>query len=254
MRIVHFSDWHGETFPLPAADLYVCTGDMLPNFRTYVFQSKDRAPVEWVHNMELVSTAPPPRPRQAFLHKLPPVHANEALLQCRYMKRIRHGCIRKRMASPDAPVVCCRGNHDFTDIAPLFAGGPVHEISDDPTQRYVLRKGGRRLVVGGMRGVKTRSGKWADAMTDAEFAERAMHLPLEIDVLVTHAPPHGILDFAYGEATGYPALREYSARREAAWSHAKLHLFGHIHESQGVQVQGSTLFSNASCGVQVIEI
>lgn len=31
MRIVHFSDWHAERMALPAADLYVCTGDMYPD-------------------------------------------------------------------------------------------------------------------------------------------------------------------------------------------------------------------------------
>jgi Icc-related predicted phosphoesterase len=31
MRIVHFSDWHGQSFDLPEADLYICTGDMYPD-------------------------------------------------------------------------------------------------------------------------------------------------------------------------------------------------------------------------------
>lgn len=226
MRIVHFSDWHGRLRRLPPADLYVCGGDMLANYRRYAPDGT----------------------------KLPPDPAEEALRQAAHLERLGPGCLRKLMAEPRAPVVCVRGNHDFTALAPLFDGGPVFEISDDPIRvsRWYYREG--PLKIGGVRGVRRHRGRWADELTDAEFADRVAGLPSDLEVLVTHAPPEGILDVARSGSLGVPALRSYVARHDPSLPPLKAHLFGHIHESRGVVALGGTVFSNAACGVQVIDL
>lgn len=55
-------------------------------------------------------------------------------------------------------------------------------------------------------------------------------IPDDVELLVTHGPPRGILDrTARGDEAGCPALR---ARLEAL-SSLRLHVFGHIHEAYG---------------------
>ena len=66
-------------------------------------------------------------------------------------------------------------------------------------------------------------------------------IPKGTDVLITHAPPHGILDkdgkISYGSKV---LLDRVIAVRPA------LHLFGHVHNAHGTFNDGSTLFSNAA--------
>lgn len=71
------------------------------------------------------------------------------------------------------------------------------------------------------------------------------NIPKDIDVLITHGPPYGILDsvpYSYGEHhLGCEELRKrvYDVQ-------PKLHLFGHIHESYGREMFGKTLCVNCS--------
>jgi predicted phosphodiesterase len=67
-------------------------------------------------------------------------------------------------------------------------------------------------------------------------------IPAGIDVLVTHGPPHGILDrTVVGEDVGCEELLAAVARVRP-----RLHVFGHIHEAYGTRRVGETLFVNAS--------
>lgn len=248
MRIVHFSDWHGGSSRLPPADLYACTGDALPNFRIFDIQT-GAGPVAWEHNLELLGEAAVPQPDGPCVKRAPdPVR--EAALQARWLARMGHGHLRAVFGAPGAPVVCCRGNHDFVDLAPLFAGGPVFEIGEDPAQAWTMLG----LKFGGVRGVKRHRGRWSDELDAAEFDARARGLPPDLDVLVTHAPPEGILDAIPGESVGSPALRAYVARHDPSLPPLRAHLFGHIHEGKGTVALGGTVFSNAACGWNVIDL
>lgn len=75
-----------------------------------------------------------------------------------------------------------------------------------------------------------------------EIAQKWALIPDAIDVLVTHGPPYGILDATYdGRSVGCEELRRAVTRLAP-----RLHVFGHIHEAYGAQVEGPTLFVNAS--------
>jgi Icc-related predicted phosphoesterase len=82
---------------------------------------------------------------------------------------------------------------------------------------------------------------------DGAFARRTWAaIPPDTDVLITHGPPHGILDKTFGgedTRAGCPWLLE--AVRERA-ARLQVHLFGHIHEAYGRLQQGRTLFVNAA--------
>jgi Icc-related predicted phosphoesterase len=162
--------------------------------------------------------------------------------------------MRGLLHSRDAAVICCRGNHDFTDLAPMFGDGEVFEISEDPTRVFARDFGAGTLKFGGLRGVRAHRRRWSDELRHEEFADRVRRLPIDLDVLVTHAPPKGVLDKIPGQAVGSFALRSYVSRHDPSLPPLLAHLFGHIHEAQGVRTLGSTIFSNASGGWNVIDL
>ena len=64
-------------------------------------------------------------------------------------------------------------------------------------------------------------------------------IPTDIDVLVTHCPPYGVLD----EGLGSPEILNFMMK-----SKPKYHLFGHIHATEGQEFQfGETLCKNIGC-------
>jgi Icc-related predicted phosphoesterase len=67
-------------------------------------------------------------------------------------------------------------------------------------------------------------------------------IPIDTDILITHGPPHGILDqVVTGRHIGCKDLIDIVSKIKP-----KFHLFGHIHESYGVAKKSSTQFINAS--------
>jgi len=64
----------------------------------------------------------------------------------------------------------------------------------------------------------------------------------DMDVLVTHGPPKGIMDkIESGLGIGCEYLREFVDRVKP-----KYHFFGHNHAGAGVQTNGDTLFVNSA--------
>ena len=62
------------------------------------------------------------------------------------------------------------------------------------------------------------------------------NIPTDIDILVTHYPPYGILD----EGLGSPEILNFVMKSKPAY-----HLFGHIHSTAGQELQfGETLCRN----------
>jgi Icc-related predicted phosphoesterase len=224
MKICHFSDWHGalcEGGDPTEADLYVCTGDMYPNFpiRTY---------------------------GRIFID----AHAEE---QAQKSWAAGQGSWRKFLGSPDAPIIVVRGNHDFTEVAPMF-GGEIYEIGLDSNTTFNVLG----LKVGGFRGVNRIGCGWSDEFNQLEMDELARDLPLDLDILVTHSPPFDILDF-YGQPLGSKAIsahlnnRKMKALAKASEDKPLLHCFGHIHEGAGVVKIENTTFSNASLRYNELE-
>ncbi len=80
----------------------------------------------------------------------------------------------------------------------------------------------------------------ADCITERQNRHYAA-IPDDTDVLITHTPPYGILDFDDNIHYGAKALLQ----RIAAVS-PRLHLFGHIHSQHGITDNGITRFSNGA--------
>lgn len=88
-----------------------------------------------------------------------------------------------------------------------------------------------------------------DGQKEAE--EKWSSIPEDLDILVTHGPPSGILDnVGRGIHAGCPELLKRVQRVTPQY-----HFFGHIHEDGGKQLtEGSTTFVNAAQHVMVFDI
>ncbi len=77
----------------------------------------------------------------------------------------------------------------------------------------------------------------------APLAAKWALIPDDVDVLVTHGPPWGVLD---GNIQGLHVGCESLVEKLPSLSRLKLHIFGHIHEARGVVERDGTTFVNAS--------
>lgn len=204
LRIVHFSDWHGEARELPAADLYVCTGDMYPD--PYGYQSRESRDHQATWRPEL----------------------------------------RAKFASPEAPIVAVRGNHDLWPLFPIFGGAaPVYEVSSVRDVYNVLG-----LRVGGFYGVRAISRTRGPVLEqDGRLEERVAGLDPDLDLLITHMPSAGVLDHDGYMSYGHDALRRWVLLQQP-----KLHCHGHIHEAAGMDRLLDTVVSNAATTHHVIDL
>lgn len=78
---------------------------------------------------------------------------------------------------------------------------------------------------------------------DPEARRIWRNIPEKVDILVTHAPPRGFRDFSIAENdnSGCKALRE-----KVLSVKPRFHIFGHIHESYGIEHYEGLVFINAS--------
>lgn len=106
----------------------------------------------------------------------------------------------------------------------------------DDNVHYLCNSG---VVIDGIRfyGVPLFMG---DCITERQSRNYA-NIPADTDILITHTPALGILDFDDNINYGSEELLE----RMAALN-LKAHLFGHIHAQQGVLHQHGTIFSNGA--------
>lgn len=73
-------------------------------------------------------------------------------------------------------------------------------------------------------------------------------IPDDTDVLITHGPPYGILDKVYRTVNEDedPLVGCEELIKAVQRVKPRLHVFGHIHEAQGVHKTPDTIFVNAS--------
>ncbi len=79
-----------------------------------------------------------------------------------------------------------------------------------------------------------------DCLSNKQKANYSL-IPNDTDILITHAPPLGILDFDDGRNHG---SEELLMKINAL--NLKVHLFGHIHSQFGLEIINGTIFSNGS--------
>jgi len=91
-------------------------------------------------------------------------------------------------------------------------------------------------------------GRWAFMKARGEQIQQHWHkIPSDTDILITHGPPHKILDEVQDTWRG----GSINTGCEMLWDRVrqvepKIHVFGHIHEGAGSAKMGKTEFINAS--------
>jgi predicted phosphohydrolase len=140
---------------------------------------------------------------------------------------------------PHAHKVVIAGNHDFLfEREPAVARALVHGavyLEDSAIEIEGLRIWGSPW--------QPWFYDWAfNLRRGAPLREKWDLVPEGTDVLVTHGPPHGVLDRVDGgEQVGCADLLDALCR-----INPRLHLFGHIHEGYGRETREGTAFVNAS--------
>lgn len=216
MKILHSSDLHGSYKRLivehatTGFDLWLDTGDLLPNFG---------------------------RKRSGRIEaELEVSHQNKWLVYKNLIPRLAEW-LRGR------PAVLLPGNHDFLRLAPRLraAGASAFEVGPDGIDVAGIRWAGFREV-------PFIKGEWPGERED--FASLIARTQLASPrVLVTHAPPSGMLD---EEGGGVPGLIESLDSRPHG-IHA--HFFGHVHREGGnCRERGGVRFVNGATFARVHEI
>lgn len=124
------------------------------------------------------------------------------------------------------------GNHDFA-----FESGHPKLLTDAQIMKiHVLIDRGVTLLghcVYGTPWLDAVRG-WAFDCTDDphKLGSNRRAIPQSVDILVTHCPPHGVLDRCPSRWPGDPEL---AGCKMLPRGNPKLHVFGHIHEGAGVQ-------------------
>ncbi len=140
-------------------------------------------------------------------------------------------------ALPHPHKVVIAGNHDFalqaSEVWTRDLFSPMTYLLDEEVSINGLR-------IWGSPWTPTFGGVWA--FQAPKLGEIWDSMPAGIDLLLTHGPPHGVLDRTFsGSAAGCKALAAKVAQVRPA-----LHVFGHIHEAYGLEQQDETVYLNAS--------
>jgi Icc-related predicted phosphoesterase len=132
-------------------------------------------------------------------------------------------------------VVVIAGNHDFLfqndyHLAKSLISNVTHYLQDDLIEIEGLR------IYGSPH--QPSYGGWAFNLDRGPAIKAKWDLiPNDLDILITHGPPMGILD----KDLGCKDLLDAVIVKKP-----KIHIFGHIHEGYGVKVLNNTTFINAS--------
>ena len=125
-------------------------------------------------------------------------------------------------------IIRLNGNHDFANAEAEF--------------EYYLYQGSKTITIEGikiglMTGMGQLAGEWHDEIPEEEFQRRIEGIDRDIQYLVTHMPPYGILDKCYGgDRIGSRALTQAIFGRLGEtpyFTHLTHHWYGHAHEARG---------------------
>jgi Icc-related predicted phosphoesterase len=137
--------------------------------------------------------------------------------------------------APAKHVVCIGGNHDFLLQSGAFSFAHATFLED-----RLMEVAG--LSIYGSPWCPDLSG-FAYYATDEQLMERWSKIPSGVDILITHTPPCGVLDFP---TSGNPHLGCPYLRKELRRIQPRMHVFGHVHASHGEHTEDGIRYVNAA--------
>jgi Icc-related predicted phosphoesterase len=228
MKIVHLSDLHGkhEGVQVPDCDVVVCTGDL--GGRTDVKEL----------NLFLIWFEQLPAKVKIF-------HAGNHDI-----------CLDKKWVAKQKNVGSIEGmlaSQYYIDAKNLIEQFGVKYLEET---EYVYE--GVKFF-GSPYSPSFHRDRWVfNADRGQEIRTKWGRIPSDVDVLLTHTPPHGILDVVPEEGRtewhidGHVGCQDLMDVIKNRLTKLKLHCFGHIHDNAGVIVKKisqtrSAIFSNGAC-------
>lgn len=160
-----------------------------------------------------------------------------------------HGNHRRLRVPEDADIIICAGDavedelkdREYDEFISWFGGLPTkwkifvpgnHELSFDLNQANDII---HKFEAAGIT-VLQNAVEDCDGVIIGSISGNAMiadeNIPNDLDILVTHYPPYGILD----EDMGSLEILNFVLKAKPMW-----HLFGHIHATEGQQFQLSSI-------------
>ena len=125
---------------------------------------------------------------------------------------------------PAERVVLVWGNHDYAGELPTSSLPALR--ADVLTDRGIEIDG---ISIYGSPWTFMMPDVWAFDAPEDQIDGYLQAMPARVDILVTHGPPHGVLDrLISGKRVGSHAIKSAVERVKP-----RLHIFGHIHESRG---------------------
>lgn len=145
-------------------------------------------------------------------------------------------------------IICCAGNHDWiAQTNPSWTKEAFTNciyLDEEPTEVFGLKVFGSAW--------SPFFHNWAfNAQRGEDIKRHWDKIPENINVLITHGPPMGILDVNNEEIYSLPLGPEHLGceelrKRVDQLKELKLSVFGHIHNSAGTQIINGVQFVNAS--------
>ncbi|KAG2058471.1 Metallo-dependent phosphatase [Suillus hirtellus] len=221
-RFVCISDTHSHTFSVPSGDVLLHSGDLSRLGR----EDEIGATIEWLrsldHGVKIII---------AGNHDLP---LHEEWYEDSYYAF--HD--KKESSTAIKSLVDSDANRDRGLI-----------YLQDEQYTFSTKEGGREWSVYGSPW-QPYFGGWAFNYLPEEAYDRVSAIP-EVDILLTHGPPHNILDKTFTNVNaGCPTLLAHLSKMRGP---PLLHVFGHIHEARGavrhswLQADEDQCFSDSEC-------
>ncbi|KAG1825095.1 Metallo-dependent phosphatase-like protein [Suillus variegatus] len=219
-RFVCISDTHSHTFSVPSGDVLLHSGDLSRLGR----EDEISVTIEWLrsldHGVKIII---------AGNHDLP--------LHEEWYEDSYYAFHDKKESS--------------TTIKSLVDSDANRERGliylQDEQYTFSTKEGGREWSVYGS---PPYFGGWAFNYLPEEAYDRVSTIP-EVDILLTHGPPHNILDKTFTNVNaGCPTLLAHISKMRGP---PLLHVFGHIHEARGavrhswLQAEEDQCFSDSEC-------
>jgi Icc-related predicted phosphoesterase len=217
INICHFSDTHGklkrgvsESWKNLPIDLVIASGDICPN------NIRNFSQIGYIRHLDKDS---------------------EIEYQKEYIRKALKPWLKRKGWYNKTFII--NGNHDFVSFDKHFVnacstGSKTIEIEINGKKIKIgLIVGTNIIPVGGI------DGGWYEEISESEFERRVYQIDSDVDIIISHRPPYGILDLGYGERIGSQHFTQaiFGSNFGPApyFTNLKAVFFGHAHGGTGEQ-------------------
>lgn len=179
------------------------------------------------------------------------IHSGDATINGTKEELMRFNYYLEQNKHKFKQIIYTPGNHDLLfeddeEEARKIVNNPIILINEE--YNFVNDEGRIYKIYGSP--VTPRFFNWAFMLerVSPEMSDNWNKIPIDTDILITHGPPHGIMDKAWCIQTKKKNINvgcELLLNKVFAIK-PKLHCFGHIHEYYGHEVVNDIIFSNGS--------